>query len=89
MANVLLKASSVSEQKLRKSAKRLVASRLKCEEDEAAMLSNLHVYLKLNGTGAATRLCSNCGIVKARLSELVNGKRGVPADMARRIAGVK
>lgn len=85
----LLKASALSEQQLYKSAKRLVASRLKASEDEATMLSNLHVYLKLNGTGAASRLCNRCGIVKARLSELVNGKRGVPVDMARRIAGVR
>lgn len=89
MANELLKASSLSEQQLRRSAKKLADSMRKVQEDEHMVISNLHAYLKLNGTGAASRLCEKSGIARARLSEVASETRKISLDMARRIAGLK
>lgn len=87
--DLVAKASRLSERMLIGSAKKLVAARDKCTQEEHAFLVNMKAYLKLNGSGAASRLALECGFSRARLSEVVNAQRIVPGYMVERIAGLK
>lgn len=87
--DLLLKASALAETQMRRAARRFVISCERYTGDQDALVNNLKVFIKLNGSGSATRLCEDSGLNKSRLSEVLAGKRAMSLEMARRIAGLK
>lgn len=87
--NLATAAASLAGQQLRRSAKRLLASRRQEQSDEHATISNLKVFVRVNGAGAASALAVSLGISRARVSELLNDKRGIADDVAGKIAGMR
>lgn len=87
--DLAMAAASLAEQQLKRSAKRLLASRRQAAMDERATLSNLKVFVRVNGAGAASALSVGLGISRARMSELMNDKRGVTDVIAGKIAGMR